>query len=45
MIDPGGGTAVTYPVQFDVDYPDRPLNRLTTFFRLILVIQSESYWA
>jgi hypothetical protein len=28
----------TYPVQFSVDYPDRPLNRLTTCFRLILVI-------
>jgi hypothetical protein len=28
----------TYPVQFSVDYPDRPLDRLTTFFRLFLVI-------
>lgn len=28
----------SYPVQFSVDYPDRPLNRLTTFFRLIVVI-------
>ncbi len=27
-----------YPVQFTVDYPDRPLNRLTTFFRIIVVI-------
>ena len=27
-----------YPVQFSVDYPDRPLNRLTTIFRLIMVI-------
>jgi hypothetical protein len=27
-----------YPVQFAVDYPDRPLNRLTTAFRLILAI-------
>src|ERR1700676_2988255 len=27
-----------YPVQYSVDYPDRPLNRLSTFFRLILVI-------
>jgi hypothetical protein len=25
-------------VQFSVDYPDRPLNRLTTFFRLIVAI-------
>jgi hypothetical protein len=38
MIGPGAGTPASYPVQFDVDYPDRPLNRLTTFFRLILVI-------
>jgi len=28
----------TYPVQFSVDYPDRPLDRLTTFFRLIVAI-------
>jgi len=27
-----------YPVQFSVDYPDRPLNRLTTAFRIFLVI-------
>jgi Domain of unknown function (DUF4389) len=27
-----------YPVQFATDYPDRPLNRLTTFFRLFTVI-------
>ena len=27
-----------YPVQYDVEYPDRPLNRLTTFFRLFTVI-------
>ena len=27
-----------YPVRFSVDYPDRPLNRLTTLFRLIMVI-------
>ena len=27
-----------YPVQFSVDYPDRPLGRLSTFFRLILII-------
>jgi hypothetical protein len=29
---------VTYPVQFSVDYPDRPLNRLTTFFRIFTAI-------
>jgi uncharacterized protein DUF4389 len=28
----------SYPVQFSVDYPDRPLNRLTTGFRLIVAI-------
>ena len=27
-----------YPVQYAVDYPDRPLNRLTTFFRIFMVI-------
>jgi hypothetical protein len=29
---------VSYPVQFSVDYPDRPLDRLTTFFRIIVTI-------
>jgi len=28
----------TYPVQFSVDYPDRPLNRATSAFRLIVAI-------
>jgi len=27
-----------YPVQFSVDYPDRPLNRLTTAFRIFVII-------
>lgn len=27
-----------YPVTFAVDYPDRELNRLTTFFRILTVI-------
>ncbi|HET8907844.1 MAG TPA: DUF4389 domain-containing protein [Ktedonobacterales bacterium] len=27
-----------YPVQFSVDYPDQPLDRVTTFFRLIVAI-------
>src|ERR1700730_11670749 len=27
-----------YPVQFSVDYPDRPLDRLTTYFRLFAAI-------
>ncbi len=29
---------VKYPVTFSVDYPDRDLNRLTTFFRIFTVI-------
>ncbi len=28
----------SYPVQFSVDYPDRPLNRLTTAFRIFAAI-------
>jgi hypothetical protein len=28
----------TYPTQFAIDYPDRPLNRATTAFRLVVVI-------
>jgi hypothetical protein len=27
-----------YPVQFDVDYPTKPLDRLTTAFRLLIAI-------
>lgn len=27
-----------HPVQFSVDYPDRPLNRVTTFFRIVVAI-------
>src|SRR6266545_658971 len=27
-----------YPVQFSVDYPDRPLNRLTTAFRILVAV-------
>src|SRR5438045_1875259 len=30
--------STTYPVQFSVDYPDRPLNRLTTLFRIFVII-------
>jgi hypothetical protein len=28
----------SYPVQFSVDYPERPLNRVTTLFRIFTVI-------
>jgi hypothetical protein len=31
-------TTPTYPVQFAVDYPDRELDRVTTFLRLIVAI-------
>ncbi len=27
-----------YPAELDVEYPDRPLNRLTTFFRIFTII-------
>ena len=30
--------ADSYPLRFDIDYPDQPRNRLTTFFRLFTVI-------
>jgi hypothetical protein len=30
--------AAGYPVQYSVEYPDRPLNRLTTAFRIIVAI-------
>ena len=32
------GPPAAHPVQYSIDYPDRPLNRLTTFFRLLVVI-------
>jgi hypothetical protein len=28
----------SYPLRYSVDYPDRPLNRLTTFFRIFTLI-------
>lgn len=33
---PGGGSG--YPLTYSVDYPEEPLNRLTTFFRLFTLI-------
>jgi len=27
----------SYPLRYSVDYPDRQLNRLTTFFRILRV--------
>ena len=32
------GNSTGYPVQLSIDYPDRNLNRLTTFFRIFTVI-------
>jgi len=32
------GPSDTYPVQFAVDYPERPLNRVTTLFRIFVAI-------
>lgn len=40
--------ASAYPVGLDIDYPDRPVNRLTSFFRLFTVIPIgiiASFWA
>jgi hypothetical protein len=31
-------TSTTYPVHLSIDYPDRPLNRLTSFFRIFTAI-------
>jgi len=31
-------TSTAYPVSLSIDYPDRNLNRLTTFFRIITAI-------
>jgi len=31
-------TSTAYPVSLSIDYPDRELNRVTTFFRLFMVI-------
>ena len=35
---PGPTGADDYPVRFSVDYPDRPLNRLTSAFRIFVAI-------
>jgi hypothetical protein len=35
---PPSGQPSGYPVEFSVDYPDRPLNRLTTALRIFTVI-------
>ena len=33
-----GPYPVPYPVRFAIEYPDRPLNRLTSFFRIFVII-------
>src|SRR6266487_6490943 len=38
MVTDQGPYPAQYPVQFAVEYPDRPLNRLTSFFRIFVVI-------
>ena len=38
MITDQGPYPAQYPVQFAVEYPDRPLNRLTSFFRIFVII-------
>jgi len=32
------GSLTNYPVSLSIDYPGRPLNRLTTFFRFIIMV-------
>src|ERR1019366_10425240 len=38
MIADQGPYPAEYPVQLTVEYPDRPLNRLTSFFRIFVII-------
>jgi hypothetical protein len=38
MTEPAGAGVPGYPVQFAVAYPDRDLNRVTTFFRIFVAI-------
>jgi len=38
MVADQGSYPAQYPVQFAVEYPDRPLNRLTSFFRIFVII-------
>lgn len=40
MVQPG----IAYPASLSIDYPDRELNRLTTFFRLITAIPILIIW-
>ncbi len=38
MTEKSSSTPAAYPVTLIIDYPDRPLNRLTTFFRIFTLI-------
>ena len=38
MVTDQGPHPDQYPVQFAVEYPDRPLSRLTSFFRIFVII-------
>ncbi len=33
-----GADQSSYPIQFAIEYPDRPLSRLTSFFRIFMII-------
>jgi hypothetical protein len=35
---------VAYPVRYTVDYPDRPLDRLSTGFRIFVGTWEGSWW-
>jgi len=37
-------TETAYPVKFSIDYPDKPLNRVTTFFRIFMAIPIFIIW-
>ncbi len=37
--------SINYPASLDVDYPDRKMNRLTTFFRILTIIPILIVWA
>jgi len=40
-VPPGGGAPPQppdYPARLEIDYPDRPLNRMSTFFRIVAAI-------
>ena len=38
MSEEVSSNTISYPANLDIDYPDRPLNRLTSFFRIFTII-------